>query len=717
MNINHLRNKTFLAIAMSSLLACQHPQTETPEPLAFSADNAGKVAVVITGWGETKGFDKEFRMGLGRAQNGERQITKDQACSENFVGKFPFRSQMGLVPFALAYPVKGVEAAYDSLGLYTKQGDEYVSIIDSTVRLKASEIPAVDGIIKSITESTFFPGRSVGAIDPRDGRELLPGMYQIGETSRKPGLNPLALPNGISDFDEIRMASSIADMHFMYEDMTPRPNVADDHMTEVAIDVVKDYFGDRVDLRFGAYSATPGLTRTEEDVTMDFYQAGYRQFILTRETTDNNHYANNFMTRGIIEKRLCNEGVLDQVTIKQTRQVGRTPEYNTALLEILRPHLEKRKKGEEIAIIYTTYGMPFPGSNDRGPFAVAHPFAADVYHENAFLNHLSFKRYAMDEFGKDYQLRFNHKGKDGDLRTDSYHAYAMFPSSFYGKPNDPLRFPTIRENIDRAKKAGEKEIIVLLSHWNYNNTDNMLGMRKLNNIPFNSREDVANQKYWQQWCEAEESFQPVACDSENAISLSFTEVFDPQATEFGIGYGNRIRGTVEQFGLLPEGVEVLARGDVSELNGGEVAVTEGVHSGVKLVVAADPEPNKPESFNWKNYEAFVDPAKPFVSAWFDFEAYIATQPVDSSLTKELLSAPVLLGPYRTIVNKPARLTLAFNPEQLESRKIQPVIYNEVSKNWDPVYDVAGGEAATIDFAKGTISFDVQVLGLFALKAE
>ncbi|MGK0498923.1 MAG: hypothetical protein ACJAYG_000554 [Oceanicoccus sp.] len=694
------------------LLAACHT---LPSEISYSADNADKVAVVITGWGETKGFDKKFRMGLGRAQSGERQMTKDQICTENFVGKFPYRSQVGLIPFALAYQVKGVEAAYDSLGLYRKDGDQYISIVDDSVRINAVDIPDITGIIKPITESTFFPGRSVGAIDPRDGAELLPAIFQIGTTSRKRGPNPLALANGIADFDEIRMASSMADMNFMYEWMRPRPNRADEKMTEVAIDVVKAYFGDRVDLRFGAYSVTQDLTQSEEDVAMDFYNAGYRQLILTRETTDNNHYANNFMTRGIITKRLCNEGVLDQVDIKQTRQVGRTPEYNTALLEILRPHLEKREKGKEVAIIYTTYGLPFPGGNDRGPFATAHPLAADVYHENAFLNHLSFKRYALAEFDDDYQLTFNHKGKDSDLRTDSYHSYAMFPTEFYGKQDDPLRFPTIRENIDRAKQEGRQDIVVLLSHWNYNNTDNMLGMRKLNKIPFNSRWDIRLQKYWKDWCETVDSFEPVACDSDGAISLSLSEVFDPQAEEFGIGYGNRIRGTIERYGVLPTGIKVLARGKVTALDGGSVEVKKGKHNGVKLMVAADPEPGKPESFSWKHYEAFVDPAKPFVSAWFDFDAYIGEQQLVPALTQELFTTPVLIGPYRTIVNKPARVTLPFDAAQLQGGNLQPVIYNEITKGWDAVYDVAGGQATVVDLANGAISFDVRVLGLFALQ--
>ena len=96
--------------------------------------------------------------------------------------------------------------------------------------------------------------------------------------------------------------------------------------------------------------------------------------------------------------------------------------------------------------------------------------------------------------------------------------------------------------------------MVLLSHWNYNNTDNMLAMRKLNQIPYNSREDVRKQKYWIDWCELPGSSEPVDCAMSGAISLSFSEVFDKQADAFGVGYGQRIRGTVESFGVLPVAV-------------------------------------------------------------------------------------------------------------------------------------------------------------------
>ena len=702
--------KLSIVLAVLALAACDHY-----EPIPVSPDNGDRIGILITGWGEPKGYDHDFRLGLWRAQVGLRKTSPDQKCTEHFAGTWPYVTQVGLVPFAVGHPVERLEAAYDAMGIYRLRGDgDYESIVDPSVILKAADIPDVDGMIQPVTESDFWPSRSIGPIDPRDGAELLPDTFQIGMASRKPGDNPLAFPNGISDFDEQRIAASMVDMKFMYEWMLPRPNIADRKMDEKTREVLHELFGDQIEIRFGAYSKTPGITELEDDVAVEFVNAGFKQLILTRETTDNNQYANQFMTFGNVWHRLCTEGLHRRAAIKQTRQVGRTPEYNTALNNILGRHLGYHPKGSEVTLIYTTYGMPFPGSNDKGPFAVAHPLAAETYHENAYLNYQSYKRYAQAAFGDDWELVFNHRGQSGDDRTASYYAYAMFPTQFYGQPDDPLRYPTIRENIDKAKADGRKQIIVLLSHWNYNNTDNMLGMRNINQIPFNSRWDRRLQKFWRGWCERVDSFEEVPCDEDGIVRLTITETFDNEADAFGIAYGQRIRGTVEQFGLLPDGVEIVTSDEISVEDGGRLKVTDGELAGVELVIAPDPEPGKPESFRWNNYEAFVSPDKLYTSAWFDFDAYIATQPVAEALSAALVGPPVLIGPYRTIVNAPARVTLPYDPTQMpDGSTVQPMIYNDVNQDWDPVYDVAGGAATTV--AEETVSFDTQVLGLFGLR--
>ena len=674
-------------------------------------DNANRVGVVVTGWGEPKGWDFHYRLAIaGDARVGAATRYPGEPCTESHVGRWPFASQIGLVPHAVAFKTPFLGAAWDSMGIYRRDGEHYVSIVDPAVRLPVAEVPDEPGLVTPMSESRLFAARSLGGPDPRDGRDYLEGVVQIGAPSRQRGPNPLARPNGLSDLLETSLAGSRMDMGFMYEDLSPRANEVDELMTAVAMGVLDDLFGARVVSRFGAYAATPGVFPDQREVALDLVGEGFTRLVLARETVDNNEYANRFMTRGWVEKALCKAGYLDDVEIKQTLQVGRTPEYNRALLEVLRPHLERRQTGREIVIVYATYGMPFPGGRATGPFATPQPLAAETFHENAYLNYRSFRHYAEAEFGADYRLVFDAGNPERPVRTDSYFAYAMFPPRYYGRADDPLRFPTIREAIDRAKQAGHKDIVVLLSHWNYNNTDNMLAMRKINRIPYNSRAEVRRQQYWIDWCEPAEAEQPGDCALGDAVRLTLSDLFDKQAKAFGIAYGHRIRGTVERFGLLPDGVQPLATARVSAAGGGVLQVVDGALAGARLAVPADPRPGLPEANRWNGYEVFVDPAEPFIGAWFDFEAYAAA----SERAPEQAVAPsVLFGPYRTIVNKPARITLPLAVPVVDHAGIQPVIYNEVTGQWDPVYPVAGGRPPDWDREAGTISFDTQVLGIFA----
>jgi hypothetical protein len=691
-----------------SLLSCGYPDQVPPRNA-----NAERVAVLITGWGEPRGWDADFRRAIsGVARIGELTRYPGQACTDGHVGRWPFASQIGLLPHAVAYKVPFLGGAWDSLGVYrlSDNGSEFVSILEDGVRVPVSFVPDEPGMITDMVNSPLLPDRSLGGRDPRNGANYLAGVYQVGAAARGRGSNPLAMPNGLSDAVELGFAASLLDAGFMYDNLTPRANEAEQAINRGAMETLRALFGDRVESRFGAYAATPGIHADQREVALDFVRRGFTRLVLARETTDNNRYANSFMTRGWVDKALCKAGYADDVAIKQTHQVGRTPEYNTALLEILRPHLESRPAGSEVAIVYTTYGMPFPGASDSGPFGQAHPLAREEFHENAYLNYQSFKRYAQDEFGASYRLQFNRGSRSGDLRTDSYYAYGMFPSRYYGAADDPLRFPTLREVIDSAKGEGRRDIVVLLSHWSYNNTDNLLAVRRLNGIPYNSREEMRRRQYWTRWCEVPGDPAPADCDADDAVRLSFSEAFDRQAAAFGVGYGQRIRGTVERFGLLPEGLDVIVKAPVSKVEGGSLRVEDGPLAGVRLEVAADPRPGLPENNTWDDYQVFVDPGRPFISAWFDFDAYAGTQrgleaPADA------VAAPVVLGPYRTIVNQPARVTL---PYRGDPGALRAVIYNHVTGGWDPVFPVAGGRPAVQDRESRSFSFDTQVLGAFSL---
>jgi hypothetical protein len=700
------------------VVACSPRATPPQVP-----ENAGRVGVVITGWGDTKGMSVEYRKGVGpRSRAGEVTRFPFEPCTDMHRGTWPFASQVGLVPHALSYPVPLLRAAWDSMGVYRRSsdGDEYIALYDETVRLRASDIPDVPGIIRPISQSTLGASRNLLGLDPRDGTDLLPGVVQIGAPSRERGDNPLSMPNGISDIEEVALAASMTDMRFMWDDQSPRSNETEDRMNAATLATLRTLFGDRIEARFGAYVSSSGIHPLQEDVALDMVGRGFRRLLLTRETTDNNNYANDVMTRGYIDKALCRAGWRDDVEIRQVRQIGRTPEYNTMLLRTLARHVRRRPPGTEVVVIYTTYGLPFPGTSGWGPFAAVYPLATEVYHENAYFNFLSFKRYALAGLG-DYRLVFNPRGRAGDLRTESYYAYALFPPQFFGAPDDPSRFRTLREQIDGAKREGRKDIVALLSHWSHTNADNLIAMRKLNGLPYNSRAEIAAGQYWSEWCEAPDAEGMVTCEAPSAVRITLSEVFDGQADDFGRTYAQVIRGGIEQFGVMPDlGVGIAARGPVSARDGGDVAATRGPLAGARLSVPADPAPGEPERFTPDDHAIALDPTRPLVGAWQDFEAFIGSQEAGVETAAigrhgRALGPVVLVGPYRTIFNKPARVSLPLSVRgDAAPATVQPLIFNEITRDWDPVHDVAGGAEPVLDRERGLVTFDTQVTGLFAV---
>jgi len=218
------------------------------------------------------------------------------------------------------------------------------------------------------------------------------------------------------------------------------------------------------------------------------------------------------------------------------------------------------------------------------------------------------------------------------------------------------------------------------------------------------------------------------------------ETFDEVREEFNIGYAHRIRGGIEQFGVLPDlGIEILARGPVSYLEGGTIEVTEGKLKGVKLFVRKDAHPGEPESYSYQTSyrhqnsrdpnigESAVRPFNEFgnyddhlISAWFDFNAIIGTQS-KSKPDKEMpklgnaISESVYIGPYRTLFNSPATITIPIDPDKVtDPNRIQAYIYNDLSEEYEPVFKVPGGQNIRVNLDNGLVSFDTQVLGIFAV---
>jgi len=703
---------------------------------AQESANAGRIAVLVTQWGEPEGFDHVYRRDVTARTYGEKTDFPGQPCTDMHVGEFPYQSQLGMLPFALAFPVKGLEGAYDSLGFYYLDHDTqtFVSVIDPSVKIAWKDLPEIPGLVREAVESDSRTQRSTWGIDPRSGFNYIGNVWQIGAASRK-SPNPLAWPNGIRDLDEISYVAGISDFHILYEDLKPRFSPALQVMDATVKEVLHDLFGSQVDVRVGSYAPTEGISPVEEDVAVAFAREGFRRMVISRETTDNNNYANDFMSLGYVRKGLCKAGFEGKLDFRQVRQIGRTPEYNWALMQTMKRHVEALPPGTEVTVLYATYGLPWPGGNPKGPFAQPHPWAKEVYHENAYNNYIAFKRYAEDWYGRRVKLNFNYAGRSSDRRPDSYFGYGMYKPELlqdYGLYKEAQgqdlarenRFKTLREQVDQAKSENRRELIIMLSHWFDNGRDPLLSVRLLQEFPLNSRADLRNGKYWIDWCEVTGSTAPVDCKDPaqqgkaGFIHIQYSEAFDPVAREVSVGYAQRLRGGVERFGVLPVSldVRVAARGEIRRDSGGSVEVIEGPLRGARLEVAADAHPGEPEGFDWKQNRMFMDPADNFVSAWDDFSAYIGEQRVAlDRLRKKArpVSPAVLFGPYRTIVNRPATVTLPFSQGRV-APGARPYIYNDATGDWDPVYLPAGSAPPRVDTATGTLAFDVQVLGVFAL---
>jgi hypothetical protein len=684
------------------------------------------VGVLITDWSQPEGFSSQYWGDVWRLFNGAKTNFPGEPCTENHIGTFPFQSQVGLFPFALSFPVAGLELAYDSYGYYwDNQDGTYTNVVDASVVLTAADIPPFPGMVVSAVDTPSAGGRGTWGIDPNTGENHFDGIVRIGI----PGFGgPTVLPNGIGDVREGIWMSGYSDMKTVHNDLTPRLSQAQidlEHGTEVTLDSL---YGDRLDIRFGAYISAPGLTRWEGDVGREMALAGHDQLVLTRETTDNNNYANNFQTRSMIDKEICKARVFGQiqqaVAYQQVRQVGRTPEYNTALLDVNQRHLDAIPAGEEVAIVYLTYGLPWPGTTSIfGPFGAPHPWAQEVYHENAYNNYLSFKQYANARWGQTHTLHFNVPGASGDARLNSYFAYGLYNSDDLTPPAEPEKaYRTLRQNIDLAKAGGEENIVIVLSHWYLNHHLTYLQTRLLNQVPLNTRDELEAGTASIAWCEMPGSSDPVDCSTEGAIHLQYGEAFDDEMDTFATGYAHRIRGGIERFGQFPAGVTQSATGFVSQFGGGSVEITSGKDlAGAKLIVSADKKPGFPEAYSPFFYQTFTDAAQNNVGAWDSYTGYIGTDGNDAArkdAAKAIgkhTSKQFLFGPYRTLSNQPMSITLPVKGnKKADAENSRPYIWNEATQDWDPVYPVPGGQGVVADTNAMTVTFDTQVLGIFTL---
>lgn len=742
--------------AVAGLMLAGCDQSDQPKQPAVSKEDAvpppaDRIAILVTGWGSPQTPVLEYAEKIREDSIiGKAATSANEACTDDYVGTFPFRSEKGLLPYAVAFKVKGLEKLWDGSGVYRRSSDgqTFVSIVDPKLVLTAEDIGEAE--VSPLREDAR--GISTGAFqpDPRTGVDYMADIVKV------------KLPNGLHDVQESAMAR-----YYWIEKMmgwNPSDTPRHDPMT-LAVEkgvgrYMAEYFGDKVDTRFGYYAAIPGVSEEHDKIALDFAGEGYRKMVLARETTDHNNYANNFMDLYPVRKALCKAGYgKGEMAIDPVRQVGRTPEYNTTVVRNLRRYMDAIKPGSEVSVIYTTWGLPWPGGNpNAGPFSTPQPYIREVFHESAYLNFLSFKAYALAAFdqsqGGAYKLNFTKSGGVGgpNARTKALFAYAKSTPRQLGYRDDPLHYTTVRQNLEKAiLDDGRKEIIILLSHWYNNSSQTGLDIRMVNDLPLNSVEEMKNDHYSKTWCERytapgayEQMVQPGSGCPNGFTRIQLTETFNDFAQDFTLGYANRIRGGVERFGVFPDlGIRASARGDISKERGGGVEVSEGPLRGVRLVVQPDPRPDEPEGYQWENryrpesdehpntgpqavraINDYVNAASFLDSAKDDFTAYIGTQALSDPQSKIGMPVPdgavspvVLIGPYRTIVNAPARVTLPYDPARVaEPAGIRPYIYNELTGDFDPVYPVVGGTPLSVDGSASTVSFDVQVFGNFVLVA-
>ena len=104
-------NKIYLAITLLLLLPCRLMAQ-------FTSVNE-KVAVLITGWGPSAGYNFEYAWNSHRwCRVGDKTEYVGQPCKIGHVGDFPYQLHLGLVPWALHTETEGWEASYDNNGIY-----------------------------------------------------------------------------------------------------------------------------------------------------------------------------------------------------------------------------------------------------------------------------------------------------------------------------------------------------------------------------------------------------------------------------------------------------------------------------------------------------------------------------------------------------------------------------------------------------------------------
>ena len=702
--------KAYLLLTIMLLVPCISMAQSTPVE--------DKIAVLITGWGMPAGFSFGYAWtSPDKAQIGDKTDYEGQPCKFGHVGTFPYQSHINMIPWAITFQTEGSELFYDYHGIYRLENGVYVnasnieSVQDATKNVLPDQIPP-DIPVTALADVKDQSGNYTYPRDTRDGTDHLAGWYRIG-SFQKP------FPNGLHDFHEANPAfytryygvmgvpSSITDP----SEQHPAVQAQDEHLEQL----MEAAFGDRIDMRFGYYTAAPGKTRLEDDVAEEFANDGFTNMIVARETTDHNHYANDFMSLNYVKERLCEINKLDAMTIYQTRQIGRTPEFNAMNVRNLEPYIKSFQPGSTIGIIYVTRGLTWGKQETAGnSFGAAHPWSKEVYHENAYLNYLSWKKALQDAFGGDYSLVFTKGSVASDLREDNFFTYGLSTDiDLKGYSGESIYY-SIRQAIQFAKEDGIDKIIIAPCHWNYDNLDNIFRMKEMNNLPITPKADLENGEYANTHCEDEKGNWIDCSSADSAAKIIAAPSFSNLPEEFATAYYVVLRGTLERFGLYPQDaqISISEQQPVAKIGGGTVAVQKFFSpvNRAKIVIPPDPYPDRPESFTDKNAIPVNDPDDTYDCMWDDTNIIIGQQSNPPAMnTARAVGPAVHFGPYRTFFNRDVTITIPYRRLLALGKTVKAYVYNHVTKDWDAL-DVEKTE-------NGTVTFKTKVLGLFRAGVE
>jgi hypothetical protein len=679
-----------------------------------------KVGVLITGWGMPSGYDLNYSWYSSKyARCGDLTEYEGQPCKIGHIGGYAgdvlYMAHMNLIPWGICFETPGVEFLYDSYGIYILKNGTYVSPNPSVPTVLPSNIPPGVPIIPLVnyysTQSKKYPY----ARDPRTGEDYVEGWYKIGGYASAERFS-----NGFSDLDEEGPS------YYMryYGHLTSPDNPAEwtlppgfvQEQEAYTRQMLEDSFGDRIDVREGYYGNT-AATELEWDAAEDFVSEGFTKMLLARETTDHNRYANEFFTGNYVKERLCELGALDDIDIYQTRQVGRTPEFNSMNIENLRPYIESYPLGSTIAMVYATRGLPWGGKELIGVSGQAHPWSKEVYFENAYLNYLSWKAAVKKAYGDRYNLVFTKGGVESDLLTDNFFTFGLSEEVDLLGYGGEQYFYGPRDAVEFAVADGTDKVIIAPCHWNYDNLDTIMRMKEINKFPLTPKSYLINEQF--AWTHYEDTLgNEVPWNSPAAaVEITIAPSYSHLPQEFATAYYVVLRGTLEQFGLFPdktgdlEEPSIQVTQNITKLNGGIIEITAPTSpiniQGAKIVIPPDPYPTRPDDFTPATAIPVEDPADTNDCMWDDTTINIGLQ-VTTPLSNivSFVGPAVYFGPYRTFFNRDVIVTIPYDSTQVSGETVRVYIYNHQTDDWDSI------TPETADPVENLVTFKTQVLGLF-----